>query len=173
MLKVELRSLEHEDLILEEIGPAQVLGIELEPELSPEPLEIHCEISKGHDLISAKGWVKGKMLLTCDRCAREFSSPYKSFFEIHYRAQNEGEEAEPDEVFPDGEMEIVYFEGDLLDLADQVRQTVLLSVPMRAICREECRGLCSGCGRDLNFEECVCTEPPPDSRWDVLKKLKF
>ncbi|HUO56829.1 MAG TPA: DUF177 domain-containing protein [bacterium] len=168
-----MRSLEHEDLLLEEIGLAQTLGIELEPELSPEPLEIHCEISKGGDLILAKGWVKGKMLLTCDRCAKEFPSPYKSFFEIHYRAQCEQEEDREEDVFPEGEMEIVYFDGDLLDIAEQIRQTVLLSVPMRALCREDCRGLCSGCGRDLNVEDCRCAEPPPDTRWDVLKKLKF
>ena len=173
MLKVELRILEYEDLILEEKGWAKALGIELEPQLNPEPLEIYCELSKNGDLIAAKGWVKGKMLLSCDRCLKEFENPYKSFFEIHYRSQCVEEEQEKDEVFPEGEFEIVYFEGDLLDVADQVRQTVLLSVPMRALCREDCRGLCGGCGCDLNLSTCGCSEPPADSRWDVLRKLKF
>jgi uncharacterized protein len=172
MLKVELRSLEHEDLILEERGLAQALGIELTPELNLEPLEVYCELAKSGDLISAKGWVKGKMLLTCDRCLKEFENPYKSFFEIHYRSQCAEEVQEKDEVFPEGEFEIVYFEGDLLDVADQVRQTVLLSVPMRALCREDCRGLCGGCGQDLNISQCQCSEPPRDSRWDALKKFK-
>jgi uncharacterized protein len=83
------------------------------------------------------------------------------------------EEQENDEVFPEGEFEIVYFEGDLLDVADQVRQTVLLSVPMRALCKEDCRGLCGICGCDLNLSSCGCSEPPPDPRWDALRKLKF
>src|SRR5580693_2616360 len=103
MLKVELRSLELEDLILHEAGWAQALGIELAPELNPEPLAIHCQLSKTGDLISAKGWVKGKMLLTCDRCAKTFDNGYKSFFEMHYRPQvEELPKEEIDEVFPEG-----------------------------------------------------------------------
>src|SRR5579864_4776904 len=116
MLKVELRSLEHEDLLLKEKGWAQALGVELTPELSPEPLEVYCALSKIEDLVSAKGWVTGKMLLTCDRCLKEFESPYKSFFEIHYRPQTV--KSQPEDDAPDalnlGETEIVYFEGDIL-----------------------------------------------------------
>ncbi len=172
MLKVELRSLEQEDLVLEEKDWAQALGIELAPELCREPLEIYCELSKSGDLVSAKGWVQGKMLLECDRCLKEFESRFKSFFEVHYRAQCE-ESTSEEESPPEGQLEVVYFEGDILDIADQIRQTVLLSVPMRALCRDDCRGLCGGCGRDLNVESCQCQEPPADPRWDALRKLKF
>ncbi len=171
MMKVELRSLEHEDLILEETGWAQALGVELDACLCCDPLEVHCELSKAGDMVLAKGWVKGKMILTCDRCLKEFGSHYKSYFEIHYRPRPE--EMPATDEFPVGSVEIVYFEGDILDVADQVRQTVLLSVPMRALCREGCKGLCSGCGRDLNLGPCDCSEPPSDPRWDILRKLKI
>ena len=172
MLKVELRSLEKEDLVLEETEWAQSLGIELTAELSREPLAVYCELTKSGDLVSAKGWVKGRMLLTCGRCLKEFETPYKSFFEVHYRPQSEGNPEEGDGPL-EGEVEIVYFEGEILDIGDQIRQTVLLSVPMRALCREDCRGLCASCGRDLNVDPCDCTEPPADSRWDALKSFKF
>jgi uncharacterized protein len=173
MLKVELRSLEQEDLLVEEKGWAQSLGIELVPELNAEPLEIHCVLSKIDDLISAKGWVKGKMLLCCDRCLKSFESCYKSYFEMHYRPQptdvpDEGME----EDLPDGTVETVYYEGDILDIADQVRQTVLLSVPMRALCSDGCRGLCGGCGCDLNLESCRCSGSNLDPRWSALKDWK-
>ena len=174
MLKVQLRSLEHEDLVLQEKGSARSLGLELDQELCRESLEVRCEIAKSFDLISAKGWVKGTMLLTCDRCLKEFESPYKSFFDIHYQPKPEDFPQEPEEeVVPEGEAEIIFYEGDVLDIAEQVRQTVLLSVPMRALCRDDCRGLCTRCGCDLNLEECRCTEPPIDPRWDVLKNIKF
>lgn len=172
MLKVELRSLEQEDLVLEEKDCAQALGIQLTPELCREPLEIYCELSKSGDVVSAKGWVQGKMLLQCDRCLKGFESCFKSFFEVHYRPQCEENPAEEGDS-PEEQQEIVYFDGDILDIADQIRQTVLLSVPMRALCREECRGLCGGCGRDLNVESCQCQEPPSDPRWEALRKLKF
>ena len=172
MLQVELRLLEQDDVVLEEKGLAPALGIQLAPELSREPLEVHCELSKSGDLISVKGWVIGKMDLECDRCLKAFISHYKSFFEVHYRPQAEGNPSSEDSI-PEGQVEVVYFNGERLDIADQIRQTVLLSVPMRALCREDCRGLCGGCGRDLNVESCQCQEPPADSRWDALKKLKF
>jgi len=171
MLKVEMRSLEQEDLVLEEKDWAQALGIELTPELCREPLEIYCELSKNGDVISAKGWVQSKMVLECDRCLKGFESWFKSFFEVHYRPQCQ--EMETEEEFPEEQFEVVYFDGDILDIADQIRQTVLLSVPMRALCRDDCRGLCGGCGCDLNVESCQCQEPPADPRWDALKKLKF
>jgi len=170
MLKVELRSLEQEDVVIQDQGLARVLGLDLAPELSPEPLEIFCQLSKIEDLISAKGWVKSKMLLTCDRCLEKFESGYKSFFELQYRLQVEDLSKADDEA--DGAVETVYFEGDILDIADQVRQTVLLSVPMRAICREDCRGLCGSCGCNLNVETCQCSGQATDPRWSALKNWK-
>jgi uncharacterized protein len=174
MLKVQLRSLEHEDVVLQVTGLAKALGVDLDPELCQGSLEVCCEITKNFDLISAKGWVKSAMLLTCDRCLKEFESPYKSFFEVYYRPKPEDFHLEPEEeVISEGETEIIYYQGDELNIAEQVRQTVLLSVPMRALCREDCRGFCGGCGCNLNVEQCRCAEPPTDPRWNALKNLKF
>ncbi|HVM31972.1 MAG TPA: DUF177 domain-containing protein [bacterium] len=168
-----MRALEVEDLVLEEKGPAHQLGVELTPGLCQAPLEIQCSISKSGDFILAKGWVQGAMSLTCDRCLAGFESPYKSFFEFQYRR---AEDAKPDE--DEGESclsqaDVLYFDGEILDIADAVRQTVLLSEPMRALCREDCRGLCGGCGVNLNAEVCRCGEPPTDFRWEALKGLKL
>src|SRR5581483_7340113 len=146
MLKVELRSLEQEDLILEHREWAHSLGIDLTPDLSREPLEVYCELTKVGDLISAKGWVKGRMLLICGRCLKEFETPYKSFYEVHYQPQPKEVPEDPEGILT-GAVEVVYFEGDVLDIGDQIRQTILLSVPMRALCRDDCRGLCGGCGQ--------------------------
>jgi uncharacterized protein len=174
MLKVQLRSLEQEDVVLQETGTARALGVNLDPELCQGSLEVFCEITKIFDLISAKGWVKGAMLLTCDRCLKGFESPYKLFFEVHYRSKPEDFPLEPEEeVITEGETEIIYYQGDALDIAEQVRQTVLLSVPMRALCREDCRGFCGRCGCDLNVEQCRCAEPPTDPRWSALKNIKI
>jgi uncharacterized protein len=173
MLKVELRALEREDIALDVTGTAKVLGIDLTPDLSVHPLEIHCDLSKNLDLILAKGWVAGKMSLPCARCLKSFERPYKSFFEIHYRKKPEAMAEETDLEFSADEVETVYFDGETLDIGEQVRQTILLSVPMRVLCREDCRGLCGGCGVDLNVETCRCGEPPSDSRWEALKKVKI
>ena len=70
------------------------------------------------------------------------------------------------------ETEISYYQGDGLLLEDVLREQVLLALPLRAVCREDCKGLCPHCGKNLNLEQCNCAEPLEDPRWSVLKDLK-
>lgn len=58
-----------------------------------------------------------------------------------------------------------------IDLVPAVREELVLSVPRYAVCRDDCRGLCPRCGKDLNAGPCGCT-PDADARWQPLKSLK-
>jgi uncharacterized protein len=172
MLKVELRSLDKGDVVLDKKGLPEALGIELNPELIHEPLETHCEVTQSGESILVKGWVAGRMFLPCDRCLKKFERDFKSFFEVHYSHRDDSQAPDEEEELAPEDMETVFFDGETLDLGDQVRQTVLLTVPMRVLCKEECRGLCPRCGCDRNQESCECTDLPGDSRWESLKKWK-
>ena len=57
----------------------------------------------------------------------------------------------------------------LLDIGEYVRTAVILELPSRFLCREECKGLCPKCGADLNAATCSCGDKEPDPRWDALK----
>src|SRR5207244_12287968 len=70
------------------------------------------------------------------------------------------------------EAEISYYQGQGLRVEDVLREQVLLAVPVKAICREECKGLCPHCGRNLNLEQCSCAEPVEDPRWAALKDIR-
>jgi uncharacterized protein len=70
------------------------------------------------------------------------------------------------------EAEISYYEGDGLLLEDVLREQVLLAVPLKAICREDCKGLCPHCGKNLNLAQCSCEEPVEDLRWSGLRELR-
>jgi uncharacterized protein len=70
------------------------------------------------------------------------------------------------------EAEISYYQGEGLLLEDAVREQVLLAVPLKVICREDCKGLCPHCGANLNLEQCSCSEPVEDPRWTALKDLR-
>jgi uncharacterized protein len=52
-----------------------------------------------------------------------------------------------------------------------LREQVLLAVPLKVICRQDCKGLCPQCGKNLNTESCSCAEPT-DERWSALKELR-
>lgn len=59
----------------------------------------------------------------------------------------------------------------LLDITEVVRQYTLLHIPMKPLCRADCRGLCSTCGANLNKGPCTCQASPPDPRWEALRRL--
>jgi len=58
-----------------------------------------------------------------------------------------------------------------IDTGNAVREELILSVPDYVLCTDECRGICAGCGTDLNAGSCNC-EPAPDERWAALEALK-
>jgi len=58
-----------------------------------------------------------------------------------------------------------------LELDQYIYESLVVDIPMKITCKEDCKGLCSGCGANLNREECRCTSAP-DPRWNELKKLK-
>jgi uncharacterized protein len=62
-------------------------------------------------------------------------------------------------------------EQHLLDLGEALREYALLELPMRPLCKSDCRGLCAGCGVDLNVETCRCHQEPVDERFAALKAL--
>jgi uncharacterized protein len=65
------------------------------------------------------------------------------------------------------------YQGKELDLTPAVREQILLSVPVAALCREECKGLCPRCGKDLNDGECGCDRTVLDPRWAALKGIQL
>jgi uncharacterized protein len=72
------------------------------------------------------------------------------------------------------EESVVFLSPELkeIDLTPYIQETLILSVPLKFVCRTECQGICAGCGVDLNQEKCCCLERPIDSRWEKLKDLK-
>ena len=70
-------------------------------------------------------------------------------------------------------MVVGYYDGDRLDLGEVVREQVLLALPLKPLCREDCRGLCPRCGQNRNLGPCGCPPPeePGDPRLEPLRKL--
>ena len=62
-------------------------------------------------------------------------------------------------------------EGNSLDLDELVVSDILLELPTKLLCKEDCKGLCSSCGRNLNEGKCGCEEKTVDPRLEVLRQL--
>ncbi len=70
------------------------------------------------------------------------------------------------------DLEMLSIDTDHIDTTSYIREQVLLHVPMKALCRVDCKGLCSQCGKDLNASSCDCSPEPSDPRWAGLSALK-
>ncbi len=105
----------------------------------------------------------------CARCLDELEAEFDMPFER--TVVTEGtltEEQEEDNVD-----EYVILQNGMLDIDDAVREALILSFPMRLICREDCPGLCPKCGKPLRDGACGCTTKEIDPRWAVLASLRF
>ena len=121
--------------------------------------------------IRLRGRVTGRLDLACARCLEPVAQDVKREFELLYRPL--GADAGRDELsVTDAEAEIGYYEGDGLLLEDVLREQVLLAVPLKVICRDNCKGFCPRCGKNLNQEPCSCTAPIEDPRWEGLKEIR-
>jgi uncharacterized protein len=107
----------------------------------------------------------------CARCLEPVSRDLASQFDLLYRPL--GVDAGPDErAVQPAETEIGYYQGEGLLLEDVLREQVLLAVPIKLICSEQCRGMCPRCGQNLNVEQCACAEPLASDRWAALKDIR-
>jgi len=121
--------------------------------------------------IRLNGELATSIELACARCLEPVVRDVKRNFDLLYRPL--GADAGREENAVSGtESEISYYEGEGLLLEDVLREQVLLAVPLKAICRQDCKGLCSQCGANLNAAQCSCAEPVEDPRWAALKEIR-
>jgi uncharacterized protein len=121
--------------------------------------------------IRLRGNLSTKLEVSCARCLEPVALDVAREFDLMYRP--EGVDGGRDEIsVTQAEAEIGYYTGEGLLLEDFLREQVLLSVPIKTLCREDCKGLCPYCGKNLNIETCSCKVEPKDPRWDALKSFK-
>jgi uncharacterized protein len=117
------------------------------------------------------GHARGSFELRCARCLEPVAIPWQQDFDLMYRPL--GAVKMPDEAaITDADTEIGYYQGNGLLLEDVLKEQVVLAMPLRALCREDCKGLCPHCGVNRNTTECDCDESRVDPRWSALADLK-
>ena len=120
--------------------------------------------------IRIRAAVTGDFELLCARCLQSIPYPAALRFDLIFRPA--GVDAEQGErAISEAETEIGYYEQSGLVLEHVVREQVLLSLPERSLCKEDCRGLCPSCGSNLNEAACNCNHAMVDPRWNGLHAL--
>lgn len=132
------------------------------------PLKVDAVAELAGSEIRIRGHLETRLSACCDRCLAPLELPLDRKFDLAYRPVESIAREEEIEV-PKGELGVGFFSGDGVELADVVTEQVILSVPMKIVCRPECRGLCPVCGADRNREPCDCPPPRAESPFARFK----
>ena len=133
------------------------------------PLKVEATAELVGSEIRIRGRLETSLEACCDRCLVPVSLPVKQQFDLSYRPVSTMVRAEEVEL-PEDELEVGFFSGDGIELADVVTEQVILSVPMKVVCQKECRGLCPLCGANLNLGKCGCPPTLENSPFSILKE---
>jgi uncharacterized protein len=136
-----------------------------------EPLVVQGTAELLDGQIRITGSLQTKVDLICARCLETVGEEIHRAFDLFYRPIKSITPAEEFHLNLE-DTEIGFFEGDGLFLADVLSEQVNLAIPMKAICRSDCRGLCQHCGANLNHEECRCEQQAVDPRLAPLARLR-
>ncbi len=113
----------------------------------------------------------GRFEVHCARCLDPVEHAIKEQFELLFRPLG-ADGGASEHAISTSETEIGYYQDGGLVLEDVLREQVLLSLPAKTLCRQDCKGLCSGCGRNLNLESCTCDTVLRDPRWKALADIR-
>ena len=129
-----------------------------------------CRLLRTQRSVLAKCVLDTEVALTCCRCLNQFRHPLKIKFEEEFFPTVDilsGARLD----LPDETGIFTIDEHHTLDLMEAVRQYTLMAVPMKALCDNDCAGLCHSCGKNLNEGKCDCPPQEIDPRWSVLSNL--
>lgn len=176
---ISLQALEDKPLDFREEFPPQALdlGPEVEQQ-TPLTTSGRAELLEEHEGgrkpirdIRVVGSFSTRIAVRCARCLEPVPSQLQSSFDLLYRPRGI-ERRGPESSITEAETEIGFYSGEGLLLEDVLKEQVLLAVPLKALCREDCKGLCPSCGRNRNRESCDCAPPAADARWAALGKIR-
>jgi uncharacterized protein len=118
--------------------------------------------------VFVRGRLSATMPLTCGRCVEAFAGRVDA--DIDVRLVPRAAAIDSVELGAD-DLDVDFYDDDQLDLGRVVENETTLALPMKPLCRPDCRGLCAVCGANRNVVACACAQRPPDPRLAVLRDL--
>lgn len=134
-MKIDINRIPAEGERLEEVIPAAALELEDEIVKFRSPLKVSADVSKVSNVVSVDLRLQAEEVIQCSRCLSEFPLPLDKELALNFPVET-GEKS--------------------IDLNPEIREEVILSYPLKFLCRGDCKGLCPRCGVNLNSEKCKC-----------------
>ncbi|MGE0443840.1 MAG: DUF177 domain-containing protein [Vicinamibacterales bacterium] len=135
------------------------------------PVEVAFDVHKDKEKFRLVGSARTELELACSRCLEPFRLPVHAEFDLRYLPAAEASAGAEHEV-ADEDLETSYYRDDQIDVNELLREQFYLALPMKPLCREDCKGLCPQCGTNLNTAACDCAPAWEDPRLAPLRNLK-
>lgn len=137
------------------------------------PLDAQCALSrKGDAKVALTGRLQVALSLVCDRCLGQYDVDLESDFQVLFEVESAESWRVKDLDARIADLDSEMLNEPVIDLDDVVRQQVYLALPMKNLCSEACKGVCSQCGTNLNVATCDCTEERKALPFAALARLK-
>jgi uncharacterized protein len=165
---------EGREIVLDELSPFRLEGHHEEEEQETRVVSAtkgKLSFQRTPQGIEVTGRIQTAVSLQCARCLKEFILPIVSEFEECFIFLEHASKAEDKELLQD-DMDDSFLPEGGIELRDIIEEQIWLNIPMKPLCHDGCKGLCSICGADLNCGECECDHWQSDPRFVVLHSFK-
>jgi uncharacterized protein len=170
-MRIDVRELELGPVTLEGKVPLVDLNLDSSDIRVPAHVVVTLRAEKHAQEIRVRGHFAIDVESPCSRCLEPVEIPVVAEFDQFYRS-NATHRLVGEIELQEKDTEVSFFSGDFIEVVDIVREQILLGVPMKPICREDCKGLCPYCGKNRNLEACNCHSVFVDPRLAPLHKMK-
>ncbi len=124
----------------------------------------------GHDIL-VRGHLEGVLEMSCSRCLEPYAAPVAADFDL-LLIPGPWEVGADEEELTAQDLDQDFYTGENVDLENILREQIILSMPIKPLCAEICKGLCARCGANLNRETCGCKPGESAGQFGKLMKLK-
>ena len=136
-------------------------------------ITVNGSLNRIDDDVYLKGTVMASVIASCSRCLDTLSYPIDSDLKSHYVPSDNQFISKRDVELHASDIDAEVYENQQIDLTQSIRDSILLAVPVICLCKENCKGICSKCGHNLNQGPCECeNESFVDPRLESLKNFK-
>ena len=166
---LELKNHEEFPITVNLVDNSPEFEFDREDVLRIDQIRVSLSVQHSGDEYFCQGTVEADVVLECARCLCEYQVAISSPTDFIARSHQLEKAGEKD--IPDDEEYVDLLDNLTADITPMVRQTIGLTLPMKPICNENCKGLCSTCGVNKNKKECDCKTQEYDERWEGLSGL--
>ena len=169
---IEIEDLEQEPLHVRHLYNLEEIKFLHEGAVLKEPVHTDFVLTHEEKDLRIAGKVETAVRFQCSRCLKEFARPLSAEFDLLYLPQPDRAGMHDEIELKYEDMDVGFYDGTRLDVDLMVIEQIELAIPMKLICREDCRGLCCVCGADLNEKACLCKTEVADVRLAALLEFR-